>query len=109
MPTGARLKGDTLKLEVYQNMRTYLEREGQLLLTAEDSGYAYYREVKNRFNQEHSPFDFIFLSRAGFNGMMRFNRRGEWNIPFCKKPNRFLPAYITKICNQVGKLPKLAY
>lgn len=43
-----------------QNMRTYLEREGQLLLTAEDSGYAYYREVKNRFNQEHSPFDFIF-------------------------------------------------
>lgn len=29
-----------------QNMRTYLEREGQLLLTAEDSGYAYYREVK---------------------------------------------------------------
>lgn len=27
-------------------MRTYLEREGQLLLTAEDSGYAYYREVK---------------------------------------------------------------
>ena len=60
-------------------------------MTAEDSGYAYYREVKNRFNQEHSPFDFIFLSRAGFNGMMRFNRRGEWNIPFCKKPNRFLP------------------
>lgn len=44
-----------------QNMRTYLEREGQLLLTAEDSGYAYYREVKNRFNQEHSPFDFIFF------------------------------------------------
>lgn len=87
-----------------QSMRIYLEREGQLLLTAEDNGYAYYREVKNRFNQVHSPFDFIFLSRAGFNGMMRFNRRGEWNIPFCKKPNRFSPAYITKICNQVEKV-----
>lgn len=87
-----------------QNMRIYLEREGQLLLTAEDNGYAYYREVKNRFNHVHSPFDFIFLSRAGFNGMMRFNRRGEWNIPFCKKPNRFSPAYITKICNQVEKV-----
>lgn len=23
---------------------------------------------------------------------------------FCKKPNRFLPAYITKICNQVEKV-----
>mgnify|MGYP001585090090 FL=1 len=44
---------------------------------------------------------FIFLSRAGFNGMMRFNEKGSWNIPFCKKPNRFAQAYITKITNQV--------
>ena len=85
-----------------QNMRQFLEREGALLSVADDEGYAYYREVKNRFNAEHSPFDFIFLSRAGFNGMMRFNRRGDWNIPFCKKPDRFAPAYVTKICNQIA-------
>ena len=82
-------------------MREYLQREGELLERAGDAGYEHYRLVKDRFNKEHSPFDFIFLSRAGFNGMMRFNRKGEWNIPFCKKPNRFAPAYITKICNQV--------
>lgn len=85
-----------------QNMREYLEREGVLLASAGEEGYAHYRAVKDRFNAEHSPFDFIFLSRAGFNGMMRFNRRGQWNIPFCKKPGRFSPAYITKICNQVA-------
>ena len=84
-----------------QSMREYLQREGELLERAGDAGYEHYRLVKDRFNKEHSPFDFIFLSRAGFNGMMRFNRKGEWNIPFCKKPNRFAPAYITKICNQV--------
>ena len=84
------------------NMRVYLEHESRLLETADEEGYAYYREVKDRFNREHSPFDFVFLSRAGFNGMMRFNRRGEWNIPFCKKPGRFAPAYVTKICNQVA-------
>ena len=84
-----------------QTMREYLQREGELLERADDAGYEHYRFVKDRFNKEHSPFDFIFLSRAGFNGMMRFNRKGEWNIPFCKKPNRFAPAYITKICNQV--------
>ncbi len=83
------------------NMRAYLEREGKILASADEDGYAYYREVKARFNREHSPFDFIFLSRAGFNGMMRFNKKGEWNIPFCQKPNRFAPAYISKICNQV--------
>lgn len=85
-----------------QNMRTYLENEGRLLSEADENGYAHYRKVRERFNTGHSPFDFIFLSRAGFNGMMRFNRRGEWNIPFCKKPNRFAPAYITKICNQIA-------
>lgn len=84
------------------NMREYLVHEGALLSAAEEDGYAHYRVVKNRFNTEHNPFDFVFLSRAGFNGMMRFNRKGEWNIPFCKKPKRFAPAYITKICNQVA-------
>ena len=84
------------------NMRAYLEHESKLLSTADEDGYAYFREVRNRFNQEHNPFDFIFLSRAGFNGMMRFNRKGDWNIPFCKKPDRFAPAYITKICNQIA-------
>ena len=84
------------------NMRTYLEREGKILESADEDGYVYYREVKNRFNRDHSSFDFIFLSRAGFNGMMRFNKRGEWNIPFCKKPNRFAPAYVSKICNQIA-------
>lgn len=89
------------------NMRNYLEQESELLKTADEEGYAYYRLVKERFNREHSSFDFIFLSRAGFNGMMRFNNRGEWNIPFCKKPNRFAPAYISKICNQIANAEKI--
>ena len=91
------------------NMRAYLEHESKMLETADENGYAYYREVKNRFNREHSPFDFIFLSRAGFNGMMRFNKRGEWNTPFCKKPNRFAPAYVSKICNQIASAEKIIH
>lgn len=84
------------------NMREYLQKEDKLLSKSEENGYVHFREVKNRFNKEHNSFDFLFLSRAGFNGMMRFNKKGEWNIPFCKKPNRFAAAYITKICNQVA-------
>jgi DNA adenine methylase len=34
---------------------------------------------------------------------MRFNKQGQFNVPFCRKPQRFSPAYITKICNQVEK------
>ena len=91
------------------NMREYLTHEGTLLEEADEDGYAHYRFVKDRFNTEHSPFDFIFLSRAGFNGMMRFNRSGQWNIPFCKKPNRFAPAYITKICNQIASAQRIIH
>ena len=89
------------------SMRAYLEEESRLLANADEEGYAHFREVRNRFNAEHSPYDFIFLSRAGFNGMMRFNRHGDWNIPFCKKPGRFSPAYVTKICNQIEQVARI--
>ena len=89
------------------SMRAYLEHESKLLENSPEEGYEHFRQVRDRFNSEHSPYDFIFLSRAGFNGMMRFNRHGDWNVPFCKKPDRFSPAYITKICNQVGHISKI--
>ena len=88
-------------------MRGYLSQEGEMLSKADEDGYVHFREVKKRFNSAHSSFDFIFLSRAGFNGMMRFNRKGEWNIPFCKKPDRFASAYITKICNQIQETSRI--
>ena len=89
------------------SMRAYLEKEGKALSMADENGYAHYKYIRDRFNREGNPFDFIFLSRAGFNGMMRFNRKGEWNIPFCKKPERFAQAYITKICNQITGVKRI--
>jgi len=81
-----------------------LKEEGRCLL---ERGEGYYYEVRNRFNKHHHPLDFLFLNRAGFNGMIRFNRKGEFNIPFCRKPERFAQPYITKIANQVACLEKL--
>jgi DNA adenine methylase len=88
-------------------MKKYLEKEGELLSKANDKGYEHYKKVRERFNKEFSSYDFIFLSRAGFNGMMRFGKKGNWNIPFCKKPDRFAQAYITKISNQVDMVSKV--
>ncbi len=89
-------------------MKQYLEKEGKLLSEAENNGYEHYLKVRTRFNSgEFSPYDFIFLSRAGFNGMMRFGSKGNRNIPFCKKPDRFAQAYVTKITNQVAAVSKI--
>jgi len=85
-------------------VKDYLVREGEKLLI---QGEDHYYFIRNRFNSEHSPLDFLFVNRAGFNGMIRFNRKGSFNIPFCKKPQRFAQAYITKITNQVNWVSKI--
>jgi DNA adenine methylase len=76
----------------------HLEEEGGKL---RERGESHYYAIRDRFNTEHAPLDFLFLNRACFNGIMRFNRKGGFNTPFCRKPERFAPAYITKIVNQV--------
>lgn len=83
-------------------VKQFLGQEGEKLSTADEDGYAHFRVVRDRFNESFAPLDLLFLSRAGFNGMMRFNGKGKWNIPFCKKPNRYAQSYITKIVNQVA-------
>jgi DNA adenine methylase len=84
-------------------VRAFLEEEGDKLLHIED----YYYEVRQRFNEKHNPLDFLFINRAGFNGMIRFNKKGGHNVPFCKKPNRFAKSYVTKIVNQVDNIEKI--
>lgn len=85
-------------------VRDFLEQEGDQLKKQDD---VYYYIVRERFNREHDPLDFLFLNRSCFNGMIRFNRKGEFNVPYCHKPDRFSKAYITKICNQVKYIKNL--
>lgn len=88
----------------HHSTREYLQREGALLLESEGEHYYLVRE---RFNQYGDPLDFLFLNRSCFNGLIRFNKRGEFNVPFCHKPNRFMKAYITKISNQVRNISEI--
>lgn len=85
-------------------VKAYLIREGEELSS---KGEDHYYFVRDRFNAEHSPLDFLFINRAGFNGMIRFNRKGGFNIPFCRKPQRFAQSYVTKIVNQVAWVSKI--
>jgi DNA adenine methylase len=82
-------------------VREYLQEHGRKLL---EQGESYYYYIRDRFNEEKSSLDFLFLSRACFNGVMRFNSKGEFNTPFGRNPKRFRKAYITKIVNQVERV-----
>jgi DNA adenine methylase len=85
-------------------VKRYLVDEGKKL---SEGGKDYYYTVRKRFNEHHNPLDFLFLSRAGFNGVIRFNSKGGFNVPFNHKIERFSKAYVTKVVNQVRAIYKL--
>jgi DNA adenine methylase len=85
-------------------VREHLQREGRRLA---ERGGEYYYDVRDRFNVNPSSLDFLFLNRSCFNGVIRFNRRGEFNVPFGKKPDRFRRFYVTKIVNQIAHVCRL--
>lgn len=79
-------------------IRDYLEAQS-IELSKYDNEFYYH--IRNKFNNNPNSLDFLFLNRSCFNGMMRFNKDGKFNVPYCHKSNRFSKAYITKIVNQV--------
>lgn len=87
-------------------VKNFLSKEGEILLKTDGE---HYYTVRERFNKNGNPLDFLFLSRSCFNGMMRFNKSGGFNVPFCKKPNRFAQALITKITNQVENISQIIH
>lgn len=87
-----------------QKVRDYLQSESNKLIS---TGGEYYYKIRERFNKEHNPLDFLFLNRSCFNGLIRFNSKAEFNVPFCRKPNRFSREYITKITNQVENIQEI--
>ena len=84
--------------------KDFLTSEGEKLKSL---GEPYYYEVRTRFNETGSPLDFLFLNRSCFNGVIRFNRKGKFNVPYCHKPERFAQAYVTKITNQVRQIAQI--
>ena len=85
-------------------VKAFLTDEGAKL---KSQGEPYYYIVRERFNATPSSLDFLFLNRSCFNGVMRFNRSGKFNVPYCHKPERFAQAYVTKITNQVRQIAQV--
>jgi DNA adenine methylase len=85
-------------------VKQFLQEKGKFL---SEKGQEYYNEIREKFNKEHQSLDFLFLNRSCFNGMIRFNRKLEFNVPYGHKSERFAQAYITKITNQVKHISLL--
>ncbi|STD23632.1 DNA adenine methylase [Enterobacter asburiae] len=60
--------------------------EARKLFTPENNHPDVYYQFRTEFNQSQDPFRrallFLYLNRHGYNGLCRYNLRGEFNVPF---------------------------
>lgn len=88
-------------LITYDSVKRELGYYGECLKI---DGYDYYLQKRKDFNNAFDPMDFLFLSRTSFNGMMRFNRKGEWNLPFCKINDRLNEKNVETLAKSVEEI-----
>ena len=60
----------------------------------------YFYMVRDRYNKEHSPYDFMFIMRTTTNGMPRYNKNGEFNNSFHVTRNGIKPSSLHKIIKE---------
>lgn len=64
----------------------------------------YFATVRERYNREHNPLDFMFIMRTTTNGMPRYNRIGEFNNSFHVTRNGIIPETLEKIIYEWNEL-----
>lgn len=80
-------------------VQAHLMEAGEAL---EAGGRAYFNGVRDRFNRQPAPLDFLLLNQASRNGELRFDREGNLDGPFDPQRARFSPARIRRITAQVA-------
>lgn len=65
---------------------------------------SFYNNIKNRFNKDHNPMDFLFLLRTCFNGLVRYNNKGDFNTSFHLNRNGIIPNKLSNIIDEWSKL-----
>ena len=60
----------------------------------------YYNRIRNEFNKNHNPYQFNFLLRESLNGMVRYNKKGDFNSPFHFTRKGIVPDSFDKIVDE---------
>ena len=64
----------------------------------------YFAYIRQRYNEEHNPLDFMFIMRTTVNGMPRYNADGEFNNSFHVTRNGIQPEKHRKIIQEWSEL-----
>ena len=65
-----------------------------------------YLTIRDKFNSNHNPYDFFFLNRTSYNGLIRYNSNGDYNVAYHSLRNGIEPErlhlnllYFSKLLN----------
>lgn len=61
-----------------------IKQDGVMSNLGFDNDESYYYELRGLFNCNPLPERFYYLNRTCFNGLCRYNKKGEFNVPFGK-------------------------
>lgn len=57
----------------------------------------YFYSIRDKYNKDHNPLDFMFIMRTTTNGMPRYNHNGEFNNSFHVTRNGIMPDKLKKL------------
>lgn len=92
----ADINSDLISLYNIVKMRTdeYVQAARELFVPETNCAEVYY-QFREEFNKSQDPFRravlFLYLNRYGYNGLCRYNLRGEFNVPFGRYKKPYFP------------------
>ncbi len=79
---------------------TYDKLEKALIKAQQEyfkNGGEHFYHLRHQFNQYKTPLRFFILNRTAYNGLIRFNKSGGYNAPYCKNDKKISDTLIERI------------
>lgn len=79
---------------VQKNPQTFVKEASQFFSGELNNETEYYK-LRDQFNQSKNPYErsllFLYLNRHCYNGLCRYNLKGEFNVPFGRYKRPYFP------------------
>lgn len=88
-----------------KDLETFLYEQKDLFA---NRGEEHYREIRSKFNSnEDLPLYFMLLTQTCFNGVLRYNQKGEFNTPYNKKDDTLSLQKVKSLIKSAHNMKKL--